>query len=89
MIEIQNWIDLHRLTVASRSDAIHEHLNRAVVAIESSKIELSDRCISLLGDCITEAITQLNIVLTEIRRSEDFAFKEMERVKKPETKRDD
>jgi hypothetical protein len=90
MIEIHNWIDLHRLTMASRSEFILQALDRAVVAIESSKIELGDRCISLVNDCILEAITQLGHVQTEIRRSEDFAFKEMERAKgKPDTQRDD
>jgi len=90
MIEIHNWIDLHRLTMASRADSIHQNLALATIAINQSKTELEDRCMSLMSDCIREAITQLNIVLTELQRSEDFAFKEMEKTKPfPETKRED
>jgi hypothetical protein len=76
-IEIYDWIDLHRLCMASRRPSMDSALSMAMIHIKNAQTELEDRCFSMVGDNVRDAISSLDKVLNAILESEDFAFLEL------------
>jgi hypothetical protein len=76
-IEIYDWVDLHRLCMASRRPSMDSAFSLALIHIEQAKTELEDRCFSMVGDNVRDAIRSLEKVLQAILESEDFAFLEL------------
>ena len=87
-IEICDWIDLHRICMASRKPSMDAALDRAALWIRVAKSEIENRCFSTVQENVDEAITELNIVLTAMLESADFALTELSRRRSVENPED-
>ena len=88
-IEIYDWVDLHRLAMASREAELLSDLTMATICINQAETDVKDRCFSLVRDNVQRAVERLNNILTELMRSEDFAINEMASLSPPKTPRDE
>lgn len=77
VIAIHDWVDLHRLCMASRSKITMHKLDLAIDALASAKIENEDRCFSIFADYLREARNHIDEVLKELADSESFALSEV------------
>lgn len=76
-IEITDWVDLHRLCMASRRESMDAALDRAIIEIKHARTEIEDRCFSMVRDNLQAAIKELTLIMNAIMESEDFAFLEI------------
>ena len=88
-IEIYDWVDLHRLAMASREAELLSDLTMTRICITQAETDIKDRCFSLVRENVVEAVNRLNNILTELMRSEDFAINEMKNLSPPKTPKDE